>query len=197
MTEIPLRIEADKKITIGTVVNMAGENKAVKLLIEVPSSFMDYSKYVEFRVNEEPPVMSAEIPPGSTEFSVFLLRQVLKKGSLLVQLVCKKGEEIWKSYTKLLHIAESINATEYIVDAGKDILQDISDRLVIVEHIAGLGVATEDTLGVIKVGSNLKILDGVLSVDTASLVQQDNTKPITSAAVYTELGNIEALLGAI
>ena len=76
-------------------------------------------------------------------------------------------------------------------------MQDISDRLVIVEHIAGLGVATEDTLGVIKVGSNLKILDGVLSVDTASLVQQDNTKPITSAAVYTELGNIEALLGAI
>ena len=47
---------------------MAGENKAVKLLIEVPSSFMDYSKYVEFRVNEEPPVMSAEIPPGSTDF---------------------------------------------------------------------------------------------------------------------------------
>lgn len=36
-----------------------------------------------------------------------------------------------------------------------------------------------------------------LSVDTAKAVERDNTKPITSAAVYVEVGNINALLATI
>lgn len=39
--------------------------------------------------------------------------------------------------------------------------------------------------------------EGKLSVNTAGDAQQDNTLPITSAAVYTELGNIDALLRTI
>jgi hypothetical protein len=62
---------------------------------------------------------------------------------------------------------------------------------------AELPVASIDTLGGIKVGDNLKIEDGVLSVDTATQVEQDNTKPVTSGAVHAELGNIEALLAAL
>ena len=58
--------------------------------------------------------------------------------------------------------------------------------------------ATAETLGLIKVGENLTITEnGVLSVDTATQVEQDNTKPITSAAVHTEIGNIEVLLAAL
>lgn len=58
-----------------------------------------------------------------------------------------------------------------------------------------LPIATEERLGGIKVGNNLSITkEGVLSVDTASDVIEDNTKPITSGAVYTEIGNIEVLL---
>ena len=37
----------------------------------------------------------------------------------------------------------------------------------------------------------------MLSVDTAGAVEEDNTRPVTSAAVYTELGNVEALLANI
>ena len=48
-----------------------------------------------------------------------------------------------------------------------------------------------------SLGENLKVVGGALMVDTASNVQQDNTKPITSAAVYTEVGNIQALLALI
>lgn len=36
-----------------------------------------------------------------------------------------------------------------------------------------------------------------LSVNTATSVEQDNTLPITSAAVYTEIGNINVLLSMI
>ena len=59
-------------------------------------------------------------------------------------------------------------------------------------------VASSTILGGIKVGENLKIDEnGVLSVDTATDVEQDNTKPVTSAAVHVQLGNVEALLSAL
>ena len=51
--------------------------------------------------------------------------------------------------------------------------------------------------GTLEIGDGLKWVGQKLTVDTADAVQQDNTKPITSAAVYTEIGNIEALLAAI
>lgn len=58
--------------------------------------------------------------------------------------------------------------------------------------------ATTEKLGVVRIGENLKITDaGVLSVDAADAVEQGNMKPITSAAVYVEIGNISALLETI
>lgn len=49
-----------------------------------------------------------------------------------------------------------------------------------------------------QIGNGLKVTGGdTLEVDTASDVEQDNTLPITSAAVYTTVGNIEILLGTI
>lgn len=48
-----------------------------------------------------------------------------------------------------------------------------------------------------EIGSGLKLDGKVLSVDTAEAVEQDNTKPVTSAAVFMQIGNIEALLAAL
>lgn len=49
------------------------------------------------------------------------------------------------------------------------------------------------------IGEGLKLdaETNTLSVDTAAAVEKDNTKPVTSAAVYTEVGNINALLATI
>ncbi len=46
----------------------------------------------------------------------------------------------------------------------------------------------------VEIGSGLKLEGNVLSVDTADNVEEDNTKPVTSAAVYTVVGNINAIL---
>lgn len=43
----------------------------------------------------------------------------------------------------------------------------------------------------------LIVENGVLRVNTINEVQQDNTQPITSAAVYTTVGNISAILDTI
>ena len=50
-----------------------------------------------------------------------------------------------------------------------------------------------------NIGPGLKLdaETNTLSVDTAEIVEKDNTKPVTSAAVFTEVGNINALLATI
>ena len=58
--------------------------------------------------------------------------------------------------------------------------------------------ATTAALGSVIVGEDLQITpEGVLSVQKADSVEQNNTHPITAAAVYTEVGNINALLQTI
>lgn len=52
----------------------------------------------------------------------------------------------------------------------------------------GTTFVTDDTLS---------LVDGVLSVNTADAVEEDNTLPITAAAVHTTVGNIEILLSLI
>lgn len=63
-----------------------------------------------------------------------------------------------------------------------------------------VGDKTTEDLGIqsnLQAGDNIEIKDNVISVLTAPNVEQDNTKPITSAAVYTEVGNINILLQTI
>lgn len=58
--------------------------------------------------------------------------------------------------------------------------------------------ATDHSLGGIIVGEDLQITsEGVLSVQKATEVTSDNTHPITAAAVYTIVGNIDVLLSTI
>lgn len=58
--------------------------------------------------------------------------------------------------------------------------------------IAGSGGASE-----LITDETLKMENGILKVNTADEVEKDNTLPVTSAAVYTEVGNINALLETI
>lgn len=48
-----------------------------------------------------------------------------------------------------------------------------------------------------KTDETLTLEGGILSVNTADAVEEDNTLPITSAAVHTTVGNIEVLLKTI
>lgn len=71
----------------------------------------------------------------------------------------------------------------------------MDEKMEITQDASGykLPAATAETLGGVKVGRNLTIdSSGVLSVDTADAAQEDDTRPITSAAVYTQIGNINA-----
>lgn len=57
-------------------------------------------------------------------------------------------------------------------------------------HLDGSG-------SVLNIGEGLRWENDKLVVDTINNVEKDNTKPITSAAVYTTVGNIETFLKTI
>lgn len=75
---------------------------------------------------------------------------------------------------------------------------ELSGGVSVPRGIGSLPVATTSTLGGIIVGDDLLVTaEGRLSVDKATTVEADNTRPISAAAVYTEIGNINALLATI
>lgn len=83
-------------------------------------------------------------------------------------------------------------------DAIKNAVEDYLEQNPPSGGIKEIPIATHDTIGGIKIGDNLRISDdGVLSVVTADAAEHDNTLPITSAAVYTAVGNIEVRLSTI
>lgn len=75
-------------------------------------------------------------------------------------------------------------------NAGMALVVGEDGRVTLQKGGAGGGVEFETD-------ETLTLEDGVLSVNTAKSVEQDNTLPVTSAAVYTEVGNINALLATI
>ena len=74
---------------------------------------------------------------------------------------------------------------------GKDYVLTDADKREIAEILRAEGAADFET------DETLTFKDGLLSVNTAEIVEKDNTLPVTSAAVYNEVGNINALLATI
>ena len=82
--------------------------------------------------------------------------------------------------------------------AGNSVLGGVEVSGVIINRYNTIPIATTTTLGGVIVGDHLQITeDGYMSVTVANSVDGDNTHPITAAAVYTEVGNINALLATI
>lgn len=86
--------------------------------------------------------------------------------------------------------AQGLNTLSKSVTENAEAIAEIDKRVENLEESneSGTSFTTDETL---------TLKDGVLSVNRAFEVEQDNTLPITSAAVYTEIGNIDVLLQTI
>ena len=75
---------------------------------------------------------------------------------------------------------------------------DMQNLMIVKQSTGTLVPATKTRLGGIIVGNNLSVTEnGTLSVDMSEEIEKDNTRPISSAQVYTSIGNINALLNEI
>lgn len=100
-----------------------------------------------------------------------------------------------ESFITRLCTGEDLDAS---FDEGAAFDVDIQNLNIVHTGGGSDAIATTSTPGSIIVGENLKITpEGVLSVDMARDISGDNTRPVSSAKVYTEIGNINALLETI
>lgn len=108
------------------------------------------------------------------------------------------------------NLVEAINEVKEIADAGgsgggdqgtidhsKLINRDVVDQHPM-KAVTGLENALKQTISVDKLGDTMKVDEfGKIGVKTTDDMEQDNTLPITSSAVYATVGNIQALLDTI
>lgn len=150
---------------------------------------------------------------------VDILRDYLRPGSVKAQIRALNGEQEKHSDQFDLYVKSSINAPgafeltepsafaqleqrltglKQDAEAAADRAESAADRAESGGGSVDLKPATKSTLGGIIVGDNLTVdMNGRVSVETADEVEQDNTKPITAAAVHTVVGNIDVLLSLI
>ena len=91
----------------------------------------------------------------------------------------------------LIPVAERAKPSDYVytpteVETVASVKRWVEERIAEIEVSGGM-----------EIGHGLKMEDGKVCVDCADAVEVDNTLPVTSAAVYTEVGNIEALLATV
>lgn len=144
-----------------------------------------------------------------------------RRGNGAIQLKYTVGSVVKKSYIYATSCHDSLDETDTIPDGYDSWLATLTDLAALCESYAiraenaaeraeaaadgggeggggTLRPATTERLGSIIVGEDLQITStGVLSVIKANRAEQDNTHPITAAAVFTEIGNIDALLQTI
>ena len=82
-------------------------------------------------------------------------------------------------------------------DVHQPWVDQVLDAAVRAEEAAKRAEAAEGGGVAFEVDETLTLENGILSVNTADDVEKDNTLPVTSAAVYAEVGNINALLETI
>lgn len=139
--------------------------------------------------------------------TVELTEQVMvAAGRAKVDICFIKEEKILSTIPLVLEVIKPPDVTDQMVST--DDFRTLKNLLSIASEIISGGgssggitelpIASPSVLGGVKVGKNLTIsASGVLTVDTADDAEQDNTRPITSAAVHTIVGNIDSLLATI
>ena len=119
--------------------------------------------------------------------------------------IMSHGQTIVDVSNKVLSGVDKVSGLEYSV--GEELHAKADQAYNPESANAQSGIAVAQAIANIEVsgGGGYKIGDGLkldtstntLSVDTVDKAEPDNTQPITSAAVFTEIGNINTLLSSI
>lgn len=95
----------------------------------------------------------------------------------------------------LLEVELSVEDYEFEVDPHEPVDFDTDTEINVIQVMPG-GLPKGGNFGDIIIKKSSEDYDAEW-VPPANSVEQDNTRPITAAAVYTEIGNINALLATI
>ena len=194
MREITVDLWRSSRFNMGYV----GENEATKLLFQLTSDLLDASFYViDFFTDGNVKRVNGLEPQDGVLSYIVPSDLMTENGDIAIQVWAGKNNTIVKSPVVYGRINEGEDNNS-ILSGCRHSNQKVLDKLG--ENDKGELTFNNTPIsgaGNYTIGDGLVVKDGKLSVDTATSAEQDNTKPITSAAVYAEVGNINALLVTI
>ena len=195
MREIMVDLWRSSRFNIGYV----GENEATKLIFQLTTDLQGADFYViEFFIDGKVKRVEGVEPQDGALPYVISADLIKAEGDIAIQVWAGIDDTIIKSpivYGRVNKIEDNSCAPPSSCYHSN---QKVLDKLG--ENDKGELTFNNNPVsgaGSYAIGDGLVVKNGKLSVDTATAVEQDNTKPITSAAVYTEVGNINALLATI
>ena len=176
-----------------------GENEATKLLFQLTPDLLDASFYViEFFTDGNVKRINGIEPQDGVLSYIVPSNLMAEEGDIAIQVWGDKNNTIIKSPVVYGRVNEGEDNNPAPSGSCRHSNQKVLDKLG--ENDKGELTFNNNPVsgaGSYTIGDGLVVKDGKLSVDTATSAEQDNTKPITSAAVYAEVGNINALLVTI
>lgn len=195
MREIIIDLWRSSRFNMGYV----GENDATKLLFQLTPDLLDASLYViEFFTDGNVKRINGIEPQDGVLSYIVPSDLMAEEGDIAIQVWGGKNNTIIKSPVVYGRVNEGEDDNSAPSGSCRHSNQKVLDKLG--ENDKGELTFNNNPVsgaGSYTIGDGLVVKDGKLSVDTATSAEQDNTKPITSAAVYTEVGNINALLETI
>lgn len=208
---VTIKAEHERVLYLGKV----GENSAVEVVFDIThwrDTFGDGQAFLwVISPGQATPYPAVVEQTEDTVKWVVFASDLEKPGKGKVELQWRVGEKIVKSCHYPTYISDSLTGSDTtappatpwidkVVAAGEaatDANTKAQDAAARAEDAAK---RAEAATGTIEIGDGLKWggRDGrTLMVDTTDKTEADNTKPITSAGVYTQIGNIESLLAAL
>ena len=138
--------------------------------------------------------MSENIAQGGTVFGSIEsgpLRGLISSGSIIVNDYLIQLTEIPGGFRMTVTRGSEVQSMDVIGgDVDEEFIAQLVEDYLTKNPPSGGTVFQPDN-------ETLLLENGVLRVNTADVAEEDNTRPITSAAVATQVGNIEALLKTI
>lgn len=194
-------------------IGRCGENLARTVLFDISGWVEMYgdgqARLIHQRPGEDTPYPCVVEADGSDIRWPILSTDTAIPGDGKAELQYVIGDQIVKSCTYSTYISEALSApsesppdpakpwVDKVLDAGETAQEAAETATDAASRAEEAAREAELATGTLEIGDGLKWVGKKLTVDTIDKAQQDNTRPITSAAVYTEIGNIEALLAAI
>ena len=133
---IPIKIrergDIDKDVSI---LAMENENKSKTLVITLPVALADKWIYIDFEQPFGTKTQTERLLParrGGDCYVEYTLTNALLNdvGTLKMQVIAKDGDDlVWKSYKTSFTIKDSINASESIAEAKRDVLSDLQRQI--------------------------------------------------------------------
>lgn len=181
------------------LIGRVGENASRQIVFDCAEALRAFPGADILCIYQRPGEGAPYLAPLSGEKGVYTLvladTDVALPGFARMELRAEKGGKIVKSayFTGERPDAAAADTMDRIAA----LLAQAQQRLDELAGLTGQSVKWESIADKPGLAPSLALKDGQLAVVTAAAAEQDNPLPITSAAVYEQLGQVNALLAGI